>query len=94
MAELRFPGDFLQTGKYLSEVCTTVGTLAQKNEVCGTCQYFKHCVGGCRAIALTLTGDKFGVDPSKCLFFKKGYYEKTVAVKGDWKNLSEVRIDS
>ena len=82
----------LQAGRYLSEVCTTVGTLAQKNEMCGSCPYFKHCVGGCRAIALTLTGDKFGVDPSKCLFYKKGYYEKTVAIMGDWKNLSEIRV--
>jgi len=82
----------LQAGKYLSEVCTTVGTLAQKNTVCGDCLYFKHCVGGCRAIALTLTGDKMGVDLSKCLFFKKGYYEKVVALMGDWKNLSEIQI--
>lgn len=82
----------LQAGKYLSEVCTTVGTLARKNEMCGSCPFFKHCVGGCRAIALTLTGDKFGVDPSKCLFYKKGYYEKTIAVMGDWKNLSEIRV--
>ena len=82
----------LQTGRYLSEVCTTVGTLAEKNPVCGNCPYFKHCVGGCRAIALTLTGDKLGVDLSKCLFYKKGYYEKTVSVMGDWKNRSEICI--
>ncbi len=82
----------LQAGKYLSEVCTTVGTLAVKNTVCGTCPYFKHCVGGCRAIALTLTGDKLGVDLSKCLFFKKGYYEKTIALMEGWKNRSEIQI--
>ena len=82
----------LQAGRYLSEVCTTVGTLAQKNEACGNCPYFKHCVGGCRAIALTLTGDKFGVDLSKCLFYKKGYYEKTVAAMDDWTNLSQIEV--
>jgi radical SAM protein with 4Fe4S-binding SPASM domain len=82
----------LQAGKYLSEVCTTVGTLAEKNETCGKCPYFKHCVGGCRAIALTLTGDKLGVDLSKCLFYKKGYYEKTVSIMGDWVNHSEIQI--
>lgn len=82
----------LQAGKYLSEVCTTVGTLAEKNETCGKCPYFKHCVGGCRAIALTLTGDKLGVDLSKCLFYKKGYYEKTVSIMGDWINHSEIQI--
>ena len=82
----------LQAGKYLSEVCTTVGTLAEKNETCGKCPYFKHCVGGCRAIALTLTSDKLGVDLSKCLFYKKGYYEKTVSIMGDWVNHSEIQI--
>ena len=58
----------------------------------GAKAYFEHCVGGCRAIALTLTGDKLGIDPSKCLFFKKGYYEKTVAVMEGWKNLSEISV--
>lgn len=82
----------LQAGRYLSEVCATVGTLAEKNEVCGNCPYFKHCVGGCRAIALTLTGDKFGVDLSKCLFYKKGYYEKAFEIMDGWKNLSEIRV--
>ena len=70
----------------------TVGTLAEKNETCGKCPYFKHCVGGCRAIALTLTGDKLGVDLSKCLFYKKGYYEKTVSIMGDWVNHSEIQV--
>ena len=83
---------FLQAGRYLSEVCTTVGMLAEKNDVCGNCTYFKHCVGGCRAIALTLTGDKLGVDYSKCLFFKSGYYEKIVKMMGDWENLSEIGV--
>lgn len=76
----------LQFGKYLSEVCTTVGELAKVNEACGKCSYFKHCAGGCRAIALTLTGDKMGVDLSKCLFYKAGYYQKVEAVMGDWRN--------
>lgn len=82
----------LQAGKYLSEVCTTVGTLASKNEVCGNCPYFKHCVGGCRAIAVVFTGTMLGADVSKCLFYKKGYYEKTVAAMGDWENYSKIEI--
>ena len=76
----------LQMGKYLAEVCTTVGELAEKNEECRNCPYFKYCAAGCRAVALTLTGNKMGVDLSKCLFFKRGYYEKTVNVMGDWHN--------
>lgn len=62
--------------KYLSEVCTTVKTLKEQNPECASCEWFPYCCGGCRAIALALTGNKLGVDPSKCLFFQKGYPEK------------------
>ena len=78
----------LQCGRYLSEVCTTVGELAAVNPKCGNCPYFKHCAGGCRAIALTLTGDKMGVDLAKCLFFGKGYYEKIETLMNGWTNRS------
>lgn len=76
----------MQCGRYLSEVCTTVGELASVNEKCGNCLYFKYCVGGCRAIALTLTGDKMGVDLAKCLFFHKGYYKKIESIMDGWTN--------
>ena len=82
----------LQVGRYLAEVCTTVGDLAKANAACNACPYFKYCVGGCRAIALTLTSDKLGVDPSKCLFFNKGYYEKAVAAMGDWRNNTPIFV--
>lgn len=71
--------DMLSGGKYLDEVCTTIGTLRDKNEKCGKCAHFEQCNGGCRAIALALTGDKLGIDPSKCLFWEKGYAEKIAA---------------
>ena len=83
----------LQVGKYLAEVCTTVGDLASVNAECNACPYFKYCAGGCRAIALTLTSDKMGVDPSKCLFFKKGYYEKAVDAMGDWRNSTPIFVE-
>lgn len=66
----------LSGGKYIDEVCTTLGTLREKNEKCGKCEYFEYCNGGCRAIALALTGDKLGIDPSKCLFWENGYDKK------------------
>ena len=83
----------LQVGKYLSEVCATVGDLASVNAECNACPYFKYCAAGCRAIALTLTSDKMGIDPSKCLFFKKGYYAKTVETMGDWYNLTPISVE-
>lgn len=82
----------LQMGKYLAEVCKTVGELAEHNAECRECPYFKYCAGGCRAVALTLTGDKLGVDPSKCLFFKNGYYEKVLATMGNWRNDTPINI--
>ena len=78
----------LRSGRYLSEVCTTVGHLAEVNQKCGSCRYFKFCTGGCRAIALSLTGDKLGVDPAKCLFFENGYYDKLCRAMGSFTNLT------
>ncbi len=67
---------YLQKGDYLEEVCTTVQELADHNEKCRNCKWFKYCVGGCRAIALALSGDKLGPDKSKCVFFNGGYLKK------------------
>ena len=83
----------LQVGRYLAEVCATVGDLAAANAECNACPYFKYCTGGCRAIALTLTSDKLGVDPSKCLFFRKGYYDKVVETLGDWRNNTPIVME-
>ena len=83
----------LQMGKYLTEVCATVGDLAMANAECKACPYFKYCAGGCRAIALTLTSDKMGIDPSKCLFFKKGYYRKAVDAMGNWINTTPISVE-
>lgn len=82
----------LQYGKYLSEVCTTVKELSEKNETCKNCPYFKYCIGGCRALALAFTGTTLGTDPSKCLFFHEGYHKKINAIMGDWINASPMEI--
>ena len=76
--------DFLSGGKYLEEVCTTLGTLKENNRKCGSCGYFELCNGGCRAIALALTGDRLGIDPSKCFFWENGYAEKIAAALPDY----------
>ena len=84
--------DGLQTllteGSYLDEVCTTVGVLADKNSTCGNCEYFKYCCGGCRAIAFALTGDRFGKDPVKCIFFRNGYYGRITELMKNYRNLT------
>lgn len=82
----------LTNSSYLEEVCTTVGTLAEKSEMCGACPYFRYCCGGCRAIAFALTQDRFGHDPAKCLFFQKGYYKRITDVMGEYKNLTPANL--
>ena len=83
--------DLLRESRYLDEICTTVGTLRKVNNKCGNCKYFEYCCGGCRAIALALTGDKLASDPSKCFFFENGYYEKITDMFSEWENLSVMR---
>lgn len=78
----------LQNSSYLSEVCATLGQLSEKNEKCAACPYFKHCGGGCRALAIAFTGDKFGIDPAKCIFFQKGWHRKIKETLCDWKNIA------
>ena len=79
---------YLQRGAYLDEVCTTVKDLADHNEECRNCRWFKYCVGGCRAIGLALSGDKYGSDISKCLFFKGDYLKKLEKVMIGYKDNS------
>lgn len=80
--------DLLRQSRYLSEVCTTVGELAAVNGTCARCPHFRSCAGGCRAIALALTGDKLGVDPAKCLFFGDGYPQQIAARLPGWQDLA------
>lgn len=78
----------LQEGRYLEEVCTTVGKLEKNNAACHECAYFRYCAGGCRAIAMALTHDKLGCDLTKCIFFKKGYHRKITEIMRDWSNIA------
>ena len=83
--------DLLSGGRYIDEVCATVGDLREINPTCGGCKYFENCTGGCRAIALALTGNKMGVDPSKCIFWHGGYYERIIgAMPEDYTNTDEI----
>lgn len=84
----------LRSGSYLDTVCTTVGMLKEKNETCRNCPYFPYCAGGCRAIALALSGDYMASDPAKCLYFKNGYLEKTEKLLKNFRNQTPVSISS
>ena len=80
----------LRESRYLSEVCTTAGELKSVNSKCASCRYFRYCAGGCRAVALVLTDDKLGCDPSKCMFFESGYHRRITEIMGEWRNLAPV----
>lgn len=68
--------ELLNSGKYLEQVTMPVSDILKENSVCQSCQYWKCCMGGCRAIALAFTKDYRHYDPAKCVFFKGGYMQK------------------
>ena len=60
--------------------------------LCDQCKWFQYCCGGCRAVGLALTNDKFGVDKFKCTFFEKGYLEKLAEALPDYKSLVNLKL--
>ena len=66
----------LQDGPYLSFVCKGVHAIAEHDTKCGSCPYFRQCMGGCRLFALALNGDVMSHDPTKCIFYEKQYYNR------------------
>lgn len=68
--------DLLTDGAYLEQVTMPVSEIYDANEVCRSCQYWKCCMGGCRAIAMVFTNKYRHFDPAKCAFFKGGYMKK------------------
>lgn len=47
--------------------------LLAENEECVTCEHFKNCGLGCRALAVSETEDLLAKDPISCALWKKGY---------------------
>ncbi len=68
--------ELLSGGRYLELVTMPVSEIKEHNGPCRSCQYWKCCMGGCRAIALAFTGDYRHYDPAKCAFFKGGYMSR------------------
>lgn len=72
--------ELLNSGDYLELVTMPVSDIREENELCRQCQYWKCCMGGCRAIAIAFTGNYKHFDSAKCAFFKGGYMQKQDAV--------------
>ena len=47
--------------------------LFSRNPECVACELFRECGMGCRASALTETGDLMARDPIACEVYRKGY---------------------
>ena len=85
--------DLLTESLYLDTVCATLDQLKEANAECASCECFRYCCGGCRAIGLMLSeerSDVFGTDRSKCQFFQGGWYEKIVRALPGWENLTGI----
>ncbi len=80
----------LQSGPYVEECGCCAGTFRMECAECAACPYFKYCLGGCRALGLAATDDPRGKDPSKCLFFKEGYYGSIVRTLVGWQNTDPI----
>lgn len=68
--------ELIGKSEYLGLVTMPVSEIREHNEPCRSCQYWRCCMGGCRAIALAFTGDYRHYDPAKCAFFKGGYMRR------------------
>ena len=85
--------DILSSGRYIDQVCMTVGDVRKNNSKCDSCKWIRQCGGGCRMAALLFSREKkdiYAPDPTQCMFFENGWYEKTTAALSTWKNQTPV----
>lgn len=80
----------LDRSKYMSYICQDVKDRINANDKCGQCKYLEYCAGGCPALGLLYSkrGNILDPDPSKCLFYEYGYYEKMTKLFTGWHNLT------
>lgn len=78
----------LQGGKFMDCVCQTIDDRTKNNGKCGNCKYFHYCFGGCPALGLLYSPrmSMLDPDPTKCIFFEQGYYEKFTSLLDGYHN--------
>ena len=77
----------LTDSDYLTYATATLFNQIVNNDKCSSCKYYKACTGGCPALGLLYSSEKFNYyheDITKCYFFEHGWYEKVVTAMGDW----------
>ena len=72
---------------YLNLATATLFQQIVNNDKCSSCKYYKACTGGCPALGLLYSKERFNYyheDITKCYFFENGWYEKTTAALSKW----------
>jgi len=83
--------NILKDSKYWNLISLTNVDRFKAGSSCKSCKYLLVCAGGCPAIAQLTSGDILLPDQSKCIFFKKGYYQKFVdAMPEDFENIKPI----
>lgn len=79
--------DILTDSDYLTYATALLFNQIINNDKCASCKYYKVCTGGCPALGLLYSKERFDYyheDITKCYFFENGWYEKAVNEMGDW----------
>ena len=80
--------EILTDSDYLTYATATLFNQIVNNDKCSSCKYYKVCTGGCPALGLLYSKERFNYyheDITKCYFFENGWYEKTVEAMGNWR---------
>lgn len=78
--------DILNHSKYTECSSVTAKDIINSNKDCLLCEYKYLCGGGCRATALSVSGNFYGSDDANCIFFKNGYYDRFEKIISEVKN--------
>lgn len=80
--------EILKDSDYLTYATATLFNQIVNNDKCSSCKYYKVCTGGCPALGLLYSKERFDYyheDITKCYFFENGWHDKTVEIMKDWK---------
>ncbi len=80
--------EILTDSDYLTYATATLFNQIVNNDKCSNCKYYKVCTGGCPALGLLYSKERFNYyheDITKCYFFENGWYEKVVEAMGNWR---------
>ncbi len=87
--------DIISGGIYHDMITKNLYQLREISEKCRSCRHYEYCAGGCRALAMLYARDKknfWEEDPTKCIFFNDGWYQRTVDAMGDMDNLRSLTL--